>query len=106
MPETGSIAAALARSLQAAALADSDAAGVALAQRLAELLDEVYEDEEGTEFQVFDRLAPKYLATLTALGLTPAGRGQKAGGDTGGAGSASDALARLRALRGAATRVG
>lgn len=91
--DSGPIGRALAGSLKDAQVAARDRGGVALARRLAQLLDAA----RGTdgEADVFTALAPKYLATLTALGLTPAGRGK---GGTGG-GTASTALDELRARR-------
>lgn len=46
-------------------------------------------------------LGPKLLAALTALGLTPAGRGAKGGGGGGGVRSKLDELRERRARRGA-----
>lgn len=91
--DSGPIARALADSLKDAQVEARDRAGVALARRLAQLLDAA----RGTkgEADVFADLAPKYLTTLTALGLTPAGRGK--GGTSGG--TASTALDELRARR-------
>jgi hypothetical protein len=86
----------LAKSLRAADRDDRDAGAVALARRLAYLLDEAR--DELVEAGRFVELGPKYLATLTALGLTPAGRGAK-GGAPGGTVSGSGTLDELRARR-------
>jgi hypothetical protein len=55
-----------------------DAAALQLAARLAELLD----DDPPDEAEVYRLLGPLYLRTLTALGLSRAGRGA---GDNPGA---------------------
>ncbi len=86
---------ALADSLKAASIADRDRAGVQLARRLAQLLDAAKGSDE--EEKVVNDLAPKYLATLTALGLTPAGRSVKGGAQDGD----SRKLDELRARRAA-----
>ncbi|HMG43947.1 MAG TPA: hypothetical protein VK611_21620 [Acidimicrobiales bacterium] len=129
---SGPIARALAKALRAATVDDRDAATVALAKRLAALLDEsaprsAYEehllkvaravascDEPDDEVDralrkiadalgrhsVASDLGPKYLATLTALGLTPAARGTKEGGQVV---SGPSKLDELRARRGPGT---
>jgi hypothetical protein len=86
---------ALSESLRSARIPDSDKAGVALARRYAFLLDE----QRGTvlEAETYDRLGPKLLAALTALGLTAAGRGLK-GGVTG-VGAVAAALDEFTARR-------
>lgn len=78
--KSGRMAQELAVSLKGVSIEDRDRGAVQLARRLAQLLDAA----RGTasEPKVFDDLAPKYLAVLTALGLTPAGRGK--GGDRDG----------------------
>lgn len=74
---------------------------MALARRLAFLLDASRGQED--EADRFVELGPKYLATLTALGLTPAGRGAKGGGTGGGTGSRKvDELRARRQQRGGA----
>jgi hypothetical protein len=83
---------ALADSLRSAQLLPQDAAAKALARRYAQLLDEARDAE--VEVEVYDDLGPKYLAVLTALRLTPAGRGVK-----GGAGDASPGVSKLDDLR-------
>lgn len=68
---------ALADALRASPAADRDRAGVQLARRYAQLLDAA-RDQPG-ESEVFNDLGPKYLAALTALGLTVAGRAGRGG---------------------------
>lgn len=98
--KVGPIGRDLAKSLRAAQVQDRDAGGVALARRLAALLDAARGTPE--EGSVFNDLAPKYLAALTALGLTPAGRGAKGGAQGGGTGSSKlDELRARRQQRGA-----
>jgi hypothetical protein len=84
----------LAKSLRAGDRDDRDAGAVALARKYAGQLDAA----RGTdgEVDVLDKLGPKYLAALTALGLTPAGRGVKGGGQVV---SGSGKLDELRARR-------
>lgn len=94
-PLLGPIGRDLAKSLKAAPPEDRDAGAVALARRLAHLLDDCRNGL--AEPKMFDSLAPKYLATLTALGLTPAGRGAKGGGQDVPAGTGK--LDELRARR-------
>jgi hypothetical protein len=91
--KVGPIGRDLAKSLRAAPRQDIDAGAIALARRLAHLLDAA-RGEYG-EAGVFNDLGPKYLATLTALGLTPAGRGVKGGGQVvNGAGKLDELRAR------------
>jgi hypothetical protein len=97
MTGTGPMTRAVADSLKAASIADRDRAGVQLARRYAQLLDAARGDEG--EADLYNDLGPKLLATLTALGLTPAGRGLKGGGADGVAGASK--LDELRARRGA-----
>ncbi|MGH3863672.1 terminase small subunit [Actinokineospora sp.] len=89
----------LAKSLRAARIGDRDAGGVALARRLAYLLDTARGTLE--ESAVFADLAPKYLAVLSALGLTPAGRGVRGGVQGGGTGNGKLDELRERRQRGA-----
>ena len=128
---TGPIRRALLTSLRAAAVDPRDGATVALAKRLAVLLDEaaprstytepllqlerlvaaVGDDEQQRAFRrvrdalgshsVASDLGPKYLAALGALGLTPAARGAKGGGQGGGTGSSKLDELRARRQRGA-----
>ena len=92
------------KALDDAKLPSRDIGAVALARRYATLI-----DDEPTRPVISD-LGPKLLATLTALGLTPAGRSAPTvrGGATGDAGTRpdaatppADALAKLRARAGA-----
>jgi hypothetical protein len=68
---------ALAASLRRAQLLPQDEAAKALARKYAALLDEATGTPQAQA--VYDALGPKYLAVLTALRLTPAGRGVKGG---------------------------
>jgi hypothetical protein len=75
-------------SLRAAQLPDSDAAGAALADVLAGLLDAAADTADNlagleTRLEIIKVAGPQYLRTLTALGLTRAGRGATAGGTVG-----------------------
>ncbi len=95
----GQIARSVADSLKAAEIPARDKAAVTLARRYAQLLDASKGEED--EVDVFDRLGPKLLAALTALGLTAAGRNPKAGGAQGvvPGGSKLDELRARRAQR-------
>lgn len=112
MTERGDQRKALERALKSVEVADLDAAGVGLARRYADLIDNaspaakyrkalailgkaiplsVADDVDAEDLyrawdvvtdalaqhSVASDLGPKYLATLTSLGLTPAGRGEK-----------------------------
>jgi len=128
-PDRGRMAQAVADALDAATGDDRDGAAAALATRYAELideaqrvadrLDEVAAELDGTDDPLYDvvhrlrakvdaqavasDLGPKLLAALTALGLTVAGRqGVTKGGASGGTGRADarrSALDELRARR-------
>ena len=133
----GPIRRALLASLRAGTVDPRDGATVALAKRLATLLDEAaprsayaehllrlervvarYDGADGDEVgrslrrivdalgqhSVASDLGPKYLAALTALGLTPAARGVTGGGKDGGTsgGSKLDELRKRRAELGGA----
>jgi hypothetical protein len=95
--KSGPIGRDLAKSLRAAQREDIDAGAVALARRLAYLLDQAR--GELHESAVFNDLGPKYLAALTALGLTPAGRGTRGGDQVGSGSSKLDELRARRAAR-------
>ena len=73
-----------------------DAAAVALLRTYAKLMDDV--STTADEARVVGDLGPKFTATLTALGMTLAGRQAKGkGGDSGDAGTgATNPLAALR----------
>jgi hypothetical protein len=71
----------LAIALKSAEVPDRDQAAVQLARRLAQLLDAARGLE--SEPEVYSDLGPKYLAALTSLGLTLAGRGSKGGVTSG-----------------------
>lgn len=72
-------------SLRAAQLPATDAAGAALAAELAGQLDAVRHLDRESQLEVIAKLGPMYLRTLTALGLTKAGRGvSDAAGKSGG----------------------
>jgi len=90
---------AVADSLRSAKIQPSDRAGVQLVRRYAQLLDAARGAD--TEAAVYNELGPKLLAALTALGLTPAGRGAKGGGQSVGAGGGKLIELRERAKRGA-----
>ena len=87
---------------RAAKIQPVDTAGLRLAEHLAQLLDlaTARAEELPDEIDIYQRLGPLYLRTLTALGLTRDGR---AVGDTTGApGGVSKEVAardRLRLLR-------
>jgi hypothetical protein len=90
----------LAKALKDAQIPARDVAGVQLARRYAQLLDAARGTDE--ELAVYDSLGPKYLAALTAVGLTAAGRGAKGGGAGGPAvASKLDELRERRSRRGA-----
>jgi len=95
--KSGPISRALANSLKNADIPARDAAGVALARRYAQLLDAARGQDN--EPEVFDRLGPKFLAALTALGLTLAGRGAKGGVTAAGGTPGADVLDELRSRR-------
>ena len=76
--EYGPMTQAVKDALAAAHVAPRDRAAAQLAGRYAVLLDDL-RDTDG-EVAGYSDIGPKLLATLTALGLTPAGRGQKGGG--------------------------
>lgn len=90
MSAQGPLSRAVAAALKDAQLPDRDAAGKALVRRYAAAI-----DADPTPELLAD-LGPKLLAALTALGLTPAGRGVK-GGTTGG--PVAGKLDELRARR-------
>lgn len=69
----GPIARALAEAIKAGPVTPADRAAVELAKRYAVAIDADPSPE------LLDTLGPKLLATLTALGLTVAGRGAKSG---------------------------
>lgn len=71
------------RSLQAAPANPSNEAAVSLALRYAQLLDAARGQE--AEASVFADLGPKYLAALTALGMTAAGHPLSGGVPSGSA---------------------
>jgi hypothetical protein len=95
--DTGPLTRALAAAVKDARPSPRDAAALALARRYAQLIDAARGELE--ESDTLDRLGPKLLAALSALGLTLAGRGTKAkGGDQGGS-TGSTALDELRQRR-------
>jgi hypothetical protein len=98
MASSGPIARALEESLRNAEIPASDRAALALARRYAQLLDEARGRPE--EAAVFDTLGARFLAALTALGLTLAGRGKSGGGDR--VAPSTGKLDELRARRGRA----
>lgn len=73
----GPLTRAVAAALKDAPLLDQDAAGKALVRRYAAAI-----DADPTP-EVLADLGPKLLTALTALGLTPAGRGGKGGAQGG-----------------------
>lgn len=87
----GALSGALTAALAAAEHTPRDAAAVALARVYAEAI-----DRGGPE--AAEAFGPKYLAVLTALGMTPAGRGVK-GGATGAQPAPSTTTDELRARR-------
>jgi hypothetical protein len=95
MTSESTVARALADALQEAQLQPRDLGAVALAARYAVAIDQSVGD-----LKVLSDLGPKLLATLTALGLTPAGRGVKeGGGDSAPVVSKLDELRERRAAR-------
>lgn len=83
-------------SARAASLPTTDRAGLHLASKLAELLDQ-YAGKGEDEVTAYRYLGPLYLRTLSALGMTRDGRGV---GDTqGSAGGISHDVARRDQLR-------
>jgi hypothetical protein len=82
--------------LKDAQVPNRDQAAVQLARRLAQLLDAARGTDE--EAAVYSDLGPKYLAALTALGLTLAGRNVK-GGITSGPPASRTKLDQLRDKR-------
>ena len=120
MSTEGPIAQAVTAALEDACVLDRDAAAVALAKRYAALLDDaerlaemaaLVEPETDTQARklasleiavdaqsVTSDLGPKLLAVLTALGMTPAGRGVK-GGAQGAGTPGSSKFDELRARR-------
>ena len=75
MPSAGPISRAVTSALKDAPTLARDAAAIALVKRYARHLDAHPDSAE-----LMDTLGPKLLAALTALGMTPAGRGAKGGG--------------------------
>ncbi|WP_425436014.1 terminase small subunit [Micromonospora avicenniae] len=61
---------------------------------------------QGDDFDAMKDVGPKYLAVLTALGMTPAGRRERKGGasNDGDNGASGNPLLKLVGQRGAATR--
>lgn len=95
MTGDSTITQALAEALDSAQIQVRDMGAVALAVRYAVLLDQSADDPK-----VLADLGPKLLAVLTALGLTPAGRGVKeGGGDSAPVVSQLDELRARRAAR-------
>lgn len=95
MTTTSTISQALTEALESAQLQVRDLGAVALAGRYAVLLDQSADDPK-----VLAELGPKLLAVLTALGLTPAGRGVKEGsGDSAPVVSKLDELRARREAR-------
>lgn len=97
MTTQGPLTKAVAAALKDAPTLPRDVAAIALVRRYAHLLDAV-RGADG-EADVYDRLGPKLLAALTALGMTAAGRGAKGGGQ--GVGAVASPLDELRARRAA-----
>jgi hypothetical protein len=89
---TGPISRAVTEALEDAPLLPRDAAAVELVKQYAALLD----DSAGAPDALAD-VGPKLLAALTALGMTPAGRGVKGG--NGNAAPVASELDELRARR-------
>src|ERR1051326_2623234 len=71
MTQPGAMAQKVAQSVEAAKLADSDAAAAHLATVYAFMMDTAF---ISNDVSVIEKLGPKLLATLKELGLTPAGR--------------------------------
>jgi hypothetical protein len=103
MSGLGVHAQALHDSIKDAPLLERDKAAVILAMRYAHLLDASV--SHGTsdllyESDIMEKLGPKYLAVLNALGLTPAGRGVKGAGSNDNPGAqVTDELRAARARR-------
>lgn len=95
MTVQGPMGRAVAEALKAARIQDCDKAAVALVRRYAFLLDEVRDSD--LEAETFDRLGPKLLTALTALGMTQAGRGARGGAQ--GVGPVAAALDEFTARR-------
>jgi ABC-type tungstate transport system permease subunit len=93
MARTGTYTSALRRSLAALEAGPVDAAVVRLATGYAKALD----DDSG----LLDQLGPKLLATLTALGMTPAARAMATGKGVGSGSTGTGPLDELRARRAA-----
>lgn len=91
MPAQGPMTRAVAAALRDAPLLPQDAAGKALVRRYAAAID------AADDLEVLSDLGPKLLAALSALGLTPAGRGVKGGAQGGG--RVASKLDELRARR-------
>lgn len=91
MTGEGTLTQALAEALKDAQLQPRDYGAVALVKRYAATID--------ADPKVLSDLGPKLLAALTALGLTPAGRGVKEGGGTSA--PVASALDELRERRNA-----
>ncbi|MFG1844906.1 terminase small subunit [Micromonospora carbonacea] len=89
----GPLTRAVALALKDAPLLPQDAAGKALVRRYAAAI-----DADPTP-EVLADLGPKLLAALTALGLTPAGRGAKGGGQGGAVAGKLDELRARREQR-------
>lgn len=90
--ERGPLTRALERALRTAPTLDRDAAAVALAKKYAGHL-----DHDDATPDLLAELGPKLLAVLTALGMTPAGRGVKGGPvNAGNGGEQPDELDEFR----------
>lgn len=76
MPTAGPISRAVTSALKDAPTLPRDAAAVQLVKRYAAAI-----DGDPTP-ELLAELGPKLLAALTALGMTPAGRGAKGGGQS------------------------
>lgn len=80
MASQGTMTRAVAAALRDAPLLPQDAAGKALVRQYAKAI-----DEAAGSLDAISDLGPKLLAALSALGLTPAGRGVKGGAQGGNA---------------------